>query len=265
MSETPVRDTLVSIVMPAYNALPFLREAVASVQAQTHQDWELLIVDDGSTDETVAVAQEMAAADPRIRVLQSAGQGGPARARNLAIDASIGRYIAFLDSDDAWLPHKLATQLAAMQQHGALLCYSAYYKIDTAGVRSEQPVVPPPWVDHVMLLKSNHIGCLTGIFDVGALGRERMPDIRKRQDLALWIRLTRRIAAEFGPCRDKVIGIGEPLALYRVHPGTVSSNKSSAAAWQWKVYREVERLSLPASIWYFIHYAVNGWLKSRIR
>ncbi|XZG70806.1 glycosyltransferase family 2 protein [Chitinibacteraceae bacterium HSL-7] len=255
----------VSVVMPAFNALPYVTEAIDSVLAQTHGNWELLVVDDGATDGTRQVLEDYAARDLRIRVLATSGREGPARARNLAIAASTGHYIAFLDSDDVWLPEKLEKQLAAMRSTGAWLCYSAYYKIDAAGVKSAQPVVPPLWVDYRTLLKSNHIGCLTGIFDASALGRVPMPDIAKRQDLGLWLRLTRRIAAMGEDCRRRVLGLAEPLALYRVHAGTVSSSKGNAAAWQWKLYRDVERLSVPAAAYYFFHYAVRGFLKYRIR
>ncbi|GLS03834.1 glycosyl transferase [Chitiniphilus shinanonensis] len=252
---------LVSIVMPAYNAGPYIDQAIESVRAQTWQDWELLVVDDGSTDDTIAQVQRHAAADARVRLLHSGGQRSPARARNVAIAASCGRYIAFLDSDDAWLPNKLERQVAAMRQHGALLCYSSYYKMDRDGRRGDTPILARPWVDHGLLLKSNFIGCLTAIYDAAALGRVPMPDIRKRQDLALWLVLTQRIAAEFGPCRDKVLGLPEPLALYREHSGTVSSDKKNAAAWQWKLYREVVGLGRLAAAYYFVHYAVRGFAK----
>ncbi|TJZ77290.1 glycosyltransferase family 2 protein [Chitiniphilus eburneus] len=252
---------LVSIVMPAYNAGPYIDQAIESVRAQTWGDWELLVVDDGSTDDTVERVQHHAEADARVRLLRSGGQTGPARARNLAIAASKGRYIAFLDSDDAWLPAKLARQVTAMRERGVLLCYTSYYKMDRDGTRGDMAVLARPWVDYGLLLKSNFIGCLTAIYDAEALGRVPMPDIRKRQDLALWLLLTQRIATEFGPCRDKVLGLPEPLALYREHAGTVSADKKNAAAWQWKLYREVVGLSPVAAAYYFVHYAIRGLAK----
>ncbi len=248
-------DPLVSIIMPVHQVEGFVGAAVASVLAQGERRWELLAVDDGSTDGSAA---EFAAAagdelGRRVHLERVAVAEGPARARNRAIARSRGRWLAFLDADDLWDADRLAAGLAAAEATGAALVYSAYRIIAEDGRPTGHVEVPPPSVSYASLLLSNPVNCSTALLDTAQAGRLAMPDIRKRQDLALWLVVTRNGGSSHGIMR--------PLASYRLRAGSVSANKLSAAAWQWRLYREVERLPLPVAAWCFCRYALTGALK----
>lgn len=222
---------LVSVIMPAFRATATLAVAVASVQSQTLPDWELLIVDDGSGDGTLEMAEGLAAQDPRIRVFRLEVNGGAARARNCAIKAARGRFIAFLDADDLWLPEKLDRQITFMRQTGAALCYSGFWR-EREGRRRQ--VFVPPSVTHAELLGGNVIGCLTAIYDSAQLGKVLMPDLRMRQDYALWLAILRRT--------PQALGLAEPLAVHRRHRGSLSANALRGAVATWRMFRQAEGL-----------------------
>ena len=251
-------SAMVSVVMPARNSARHLEQAVESVVLQTHRDWELIVVDDGSTDATWSILGRLAARDARIRTLRLPHSAGPARARNLAIQSAAGRFIAFLDSDDLWLPAKLERQLDVMQRTGAVLSFTAYRKIDSHGNLGHSVIEVPPTVTYAELLKTNVIACLTAVYDALALGKMVMPEGR-HEDYALWLAILRRTSGAAG---TPAVGINEALACYRVHDGSVSHNKLKAAGLQWAVYRQVERLSLRRSLYYFLHYAWHGLRKA---
>ena len=238
--------------MPLYNAKEFVREAIDSVLAQSHADWELLVVDDCSNDGSVQIVREYAESDKRIRLFCLEQNSGPAVARNRAIAEATGRYIAFLDADDLWLPHKLQRQLEFMEANDLAFTYSGYGVIDEEG-REIATFRPPQSLTYRSLLKTNPIGCLTAIYDTQKLGKVYMPDILKRQDYGLWLKILKRI--------DTARGLTESLALYRKRKNSVSSNKLKAAFYQWKIYRKVEGLGLFESMFYFMHYAYNGFKK----
>ena len=235
--------------MPAFNAASVVAASIRSVVAQGYVDWELIVVDDHSSDDTAPAVQALAAEDGRIRLIRLPENGGPAVARNTAIAAARGRYLAFLDSDDVWLPSKLARQLEFMRKTGAAFSYGAYYKIDADGRRCGRVDVPAR-TTYRRLLKTNVIGCLTAMYDTAVLGRVFMPGIRKGQDYGLWLELLKRV--------DCAYGMSEPLAEYRVQAGSISSDKLESSLWVWRVYRQVERLSLPRAAYYFAHYAFHG-------
>lgn len=243
-----------SIISPLYNASKFLRATVLSVQNQTCDSWELILVDDCSTDNSLELALELAAEDSRIRVISLEKNSGAAVARNAAVKVSTGRYIAFLDSDDLWLPKKLEAQYSFMKRNNAVFCYSAYEKINEEGVCFGRVDVPS-FISYDMLLKTCVIGCLTAVYDTEYFGRVEMPLIRKRQDFGLWLKLLKKV--------DYAYGIREPLAQYRVRPDSISSNKLNAARYTWKLYRDVERLNLFKSCYYFSHYAIRGVVRAK--
>jgi teichuronic acid biosynthesis glycosyltransferase TuaG len=249
-------NSTVSIIMPTYNVEPFVKASVQSVLDQTYQDWELLISDDGSTDGTLTVARTMQAADKRIRILPSTGNNGPARARNLAIEASRGRYIAFLDSDDLWKSEKLARQIDFMRRNDIAFSFSSYDRIDETGTFLNTHLVSKP-VSYRDLLKTCSIGCLTAIYDTQKLGKVYMPDVRKRQDFALWLRILKMT--------DYASPVSESLAQYRVRTSSVSSNKLNASKYTWSVLRDVEKLNFATASYYFLHYAWNGIANTYIR
>jgi glycosyltransferase involved in cell wall biosynthesis len=251
-------SAMVSVVMPARNSERYIGQAIDSVVQQTHGDWELIVVDDGSADGTWSILEKLAARDRRIRPLKVGLTVGPARARNLAIQCAAGRFIAFLDSDDLWHFAKLERQLDVMQRTGAVLSFTAYKKIDPQGNVGHAVIEAPPTVTYADLLKTNLIGCLTALYDAHALGKMYMPE-QRHEDYALWLAILRRTVGATG---TPVAGINEPLAYYRVHAGSVSHNKLKAARMQWAVYRQVEGLSLRRSLYYFLHYAWHGLRKT---
>lgn len=241
----------VSVITPVWNAAATLAATVASVRAQTMPDWEMWLVDDGSTDGSRALAEALAAGDPRIAVTGWAENRGPAAARNAGIRAARGRFIAFLDADDLWWPEKLERQLGVMRAEAQALVFSAYRRVDAAG--APLGVVPAlPQVTYAEALKGNPIGCLTAIYDAGRLGKLEMPDLRRRQEYGLWLAILRRT----GEAR----GLPEVLADYRVRPGSLSANKLVAARATWAVLRELERLPRVRAGYYFLHYAARGVL-----
>lgn len=243
-----------TVVTPAYNSATFINTAIESVRVQSFPDWEMIVVDDCSGDNTVPIVEEYIKLDSRIRLIRLEQNSGAAVARNAAIRAAKGRYISFLDSDDRWLPHKLEAQLKFMRKNDAAFVFSAYKKIDESG-QDVGLLGVPDTVSYRDLLKSNYIGCLTAMYDNQKLGKVETPILRAQEDFGLWLRLLKQTPVAYG--QNKV------LALYTVRGGSVSSDKRTAAVNQWKVYREIEQLNLAVSCYYFAHYAIRGVLRSR--
>ncbi len=256
---------LVSVVMPVYNSATTLGASIRSVLAQTHTNLELLITDDASTDGSMDLLKEFAARDERVLPEPAPGRGGAARARNLAIARARGHFVAFLDSDDLWLPEKLEHQLAFAATAGAPLTFTSYYKVDAdfAGDAADftpngRVVAARESVDYRAMLTQDHIGALTAMYDRTVLGTRLMPDIPKRQDYGLWLALLRDGA--------EARGLPEPLALYRAgRPGSLSSsNKFALIPHNWALYRSVEHLSVPRSTRALVGAAFHSLRKSRI-
>lgn len=243
----------VSIITPCHNSANFLLETIASVQNQTFQNWEMILVDDGSADHTAEIIEAAKAQDSRIRSYAFEHNVGPALARNKGIEMAVGRFIAFLDSDDLWLPKKLEVQIAFMKNHNYALTYGAYQKTDE-NLNALGILQVPDSVTYHDILKSCSIGCLTAVYDTQILGKVFMPDILKRQDFGLWLRILKRI--------PRAYSVGQVLAKYRLRQASISQNKWVAAQYQWKIYRKIEGLSLLQSVWYFSNYFVRGILKT---
>lgn len=237
----------VSVIMPLHNSAPFMGEGIGSVLGQSFRDLELVLVDDASDDETLELARRHAAADRRVQVLSLPINSGAAVARNAGLAAVRGRHVAFLDSDDVWETDKLAHQLKAMKERNAVFSYTDYVVVDPAGA-PVRTVMAPDRLSYRGLLKNTAIGCSTVILDRQGVGEIAFPSIRKRQDLALWLSILRRV--EFAH------RCGPVLTRYRHRPGSISRNKFSAAAHTWRVYREHEQMSLGSSAYYFLRYAL---------
>lgn len=247
---------LVSVITPAYNAAAYLPETIESVMAQTYKNWELLIIDDCSRDNTLALANTYKAKEERIRVVASPKNGGAPYARNLGVETARGRLIAFLDSDDTWKPEKLERQLEAILATGAVFSFTSYNVL--SGSKKLRTVAAPPYVDYKTLLKGCNIGCSTVMYDTHELGKQyfNLSSPPAREDYVLWL----KIAGEFGQ-KGTMQGIPEPLTNYRKHGGGISSSKMKAACNQWKVYRNIESIGLFPSVYYFMCYAMNGFSK----
>lgn len=246
--------SIVSIIIPTHNSVQFISETIKSVLDQSFFDWEMIIVDDCSSDNSVEVIQSFADQDPRIKLIQLSENSGAAVARNTAIEAAKGRYIAFLDSDDAWLPNKLEKQVAFMQENNYPFTFAAYDKVNESDEMFGHVGVPDK-VTYSDLLKSSSIGCLTAMYDTEFFGKVYMPLIRKRQDLGLWLKLLKKTKYAYG--------LNETLGFYKVRKDSISANKKSAALFTWRLYRDIEKLSLPKASYYFSHYAVRGLLRTK--
>jgi len=240
----------ISIIMPSYNASKYIKESIQSVLEQTYTNWELIIVDDCSTDETPQILRDMEKRDARIRVFYEKENGGAAVARNKALEHARGQFIAFLDSDDCWKRNKLAVQLVFMKQYGFAFTFTAYEYMSEEGIPLGKRVVAPLEVTYQDLLKNTIVGCLTVMIDRNETGPIQMPTIRTRQDLATWLGILKR--------GYKAYGINEVLAEYRVGNVSISANKWKAAQKTWFVYREIERLNLLKATWCFSHYAFHA-------
>ena len=249
------RQELVSIIMPAYKAAHVIEQAIGSVIAQTYPAWELLVAEDCGPDDTRQIVRGLAVQDDRIRLIEAEANGGPAASRNLALDAATGRWIAFLDSDDMWLPHKLERQLSFHAAHpGAVLSYTSFRRIDETGTDIGHKVTIPPDLSYRGLLGNTAIATSTVIVDRQVSGRFRM-ERTYYDDFVCWLTLLKR--------HGKAIGLDEDLMRYRVMAQSVSRNKLRSMHEVWKTYRKVEGLNPLSSLWYFARYTMNAALKYR--
>ena len=247
---------LVSVITPIYNSRDFLQQTIEGIQSQTFSGWELILVDDGSTDGSVLIAEELSKSDERITLIRLSGNAGPAKARNAGIELARGRYVAFCDSDDIWLPDKLERQLYALSHSDAAVCFSSYYKMLEDGVKTDRIVLAKQMITYDILLCSNYIGCSTALYDTHRCGKVFMPDIIKRQDYGLWLRIL--------SAGHTAIGLTEPLVYYRVRADSVSSNKIKAAYYHWKVLRSVTDVSFFLAVRLFAQYAWIGVRKHQL-
>lgn len=239
--------------MPAYNSAKTLKTTINSVQNQSYKDWELIIIDDASQDETISIAEEYAEADPRILVLNNKQNQGVAKTRNLGLEAKSGTNVAFLDSDDIWLQDKLKIQIEACKKNNIYFSYMSYDIINYNG-KYINSYMPPLTVNHKRLLYGNPIGMLTTLIDSNFLGNSKFP-IRGHEDYALWLSLLRKGGSAVR------VGDKKPYAQYRTHSQSVSYSKIKAIQWQWSIYRECEFMSpLKASI-FMLPYAFNSIAK----
>ncbi len=226
---------LVSVIMPTYNCGKFISDSIDSVIAQTVSDWEIIIADDCSTDNTGDILRPYLEKYPNIHYYCLEKNGGPAAARNLAMKKATGRYIAFLDSDDLWHPEKLEKQIEFMRKTGAVFSATAYNQIDVDGKKLNTAVFPPKKTDYKKCIRlSNPIGNLTAMFDRESLGDFEVPLIKKRNDFALWLKILSKT--------DYCYGMDEVLGSYRLgRTDSVSSNKLKQAKYHWQLYRKIEK------------------------
>lgn len=244
----------VSIITPAYKAAQIIGETIESVLAQTYRNWELLIAEDCSPDNTRDVIREWEKRDPRIKLISMPVNGGPAMARNGALAQATGGWIAFLDSDDVWLPEKLERTLAHAKTCGSALTYTGFRRISADGSQTGSQVHVPQTLSYRALLGNTAIATSTVL-----LNRNELGDVRMRKtyydDFDCWLQILKpgRIA----------YGLDEDLMHYRVMGQSVSRNKRRSAMHVWRAYRDLERLNILESAWYFSQYAIRGALKYR--
>lgn len=248
---------LVSVITPAFKAARFIGETIASVQAQSLQDWEMVIADDCSPDETCEIVAGFAAEDPRIRLLRQDRNHGPAAARNAALAQASGRYIAFLDSDDLWLPEKLEKQISFMTLKDCAISYTQYRRLSEDSKTLGHLIRPPASQTYREALKNAAIPNLTSMVDTAKTGPILINEAGYRaHDYILWLSLLRQGHAAH--C------LQEDLARYRSVVGSISSSHRRSAYWVWRIYRDIEKLSLPYAAWCLAHYAGHALLKRRV-
>lgn len=230
----------VSVIMPAFNSARFISDSIESVREQTFTNWELLIIDDASGDQTVGEVEQIIPLDGRIRLFKNKTNQGPGICRNKGIKAAKGDYIAFLDADDLWKPHKLETQLDYMKKNGVAVCFSSYERIEENGKKRKEIVEALPFLTYQKLLRANYIGNLTGIYHAAKIGKIYGPEIRKRQDWALWLAAVKK----GGTAKS----IEEPLAIYRLRRNSVSGNKLEMFKYNFMIYHRVLGFGLSKSL-----------------
>lgn len=240
---------LVSVIMPSYNSARFIATSIESVREQTFKDWELIITDDCSKDDTCMIVEKFTAQDSRIKLFKLEENSGAAVARNNSIKQAKGQYIAFLDSDDIWLPEKLEKQLAFMKTFGIGFSFTAY-RTFVDGLSRRNVIHVPKSITYEKYLRNTIIGCLTVIIDRRIVGDFSMPLLRKNQDMATWLDILRKGHIGYG--LDIVLG------EYRIVDGSISHNKLKAAKSVWVVYRSVENLSIGKSLFCFCGYIWNA-------
>lgn len=246
---------LVSVIMPAYNAEKYIRQAVSSALAQTYGNLELIVIDDCSTDSTFGILEELAAQDPRVRPLRNEHNCGVARTRNRGLDLCNGEYVALLDSDDIWYKDKLEKQLSLALSQGADIIYCSYAMIDDSGAHSYHDFLVPEQTDFHGMLMCNHIGCSTVMLKGTAIAKYRFEECFFHEDYALWMKMMQ------DGCR--ALGLREILVDYRISRSSRSFNKFKAAKNRWHIYRRELGLPLLKSVYCLIGYMVNGLKKYR--
>lgn len=249
-------NNLVSIITPSYNSSFFIDKTINSILAQSYKNWELIIIDDCSRDNSCELIQHYVDQDPRINLIRLETNSGAAVARNVGIENATGRFIAFLDSDDIWLPEKLEKQVQFMLENDYALTYTRYHQVNENGELVGELYFPPQ-INYRKLLKTCVIGCLTAMYDTHKLGKVYFPLIRKRQDFAMWLKILKQI--------DYAYCVPEDLASYTVRSDSISANKWKAAKFNWKLYRDIEQLDIISSIYYFSHYAIRGIFRTNFK
>lgn len=247
MERIPCTELLISVVMPAFNAEETIGEAIQSVLEQTHKELELIIVDDASTDKTLSIAVEYARKDTRIRVLENIGNIGVSCSRNNGVDAANAEWIAFLDSDDIWVPDKLEKQCQKILEYPSCsICFTGSAFMKGHSHQCSYILSVPYKLTYQDLLKQNLISCSSALVAKAALKKyPMMNDPMIHEDFATWLKILK--------VEPYAIGIDEPLLIYRLSKNSKSGNKLRAARMQWRTYRIVGMTRLEA-VPYFIAY-----------
>ena len=241
---------LVSIITPSYNCAKYIGDTIESVIAQTYTNWELLITDDCSTDDSLDVIHSYMEKDNRIKCFKMSHNSGAAMARNESMRNADGQYMAFLDSDDVWLTTKLEKQVSFMQDNGYAFTCTSYSQIGAGGLSLERTIHALEKVDYNRLLLDCPVGNSTVMYSVEAMGKFEVPNIRKRNDDALWLKMLRK--------EQYIWGLDDVLVNYRIRPNSISVNKFSLVKYHWKLYRDIEHLSVFRSIFHICYW---GYLK----
>lgn len=227
----------VSIIMPMYNAERFICKTIDSVLRQTFENWELIIVDDNSTDDSVNIVNSFE--DNRIKLFVQKFNQGAASARNKAIEISTGDYLAFLDSDDIWKQNKLQKQIAFMEENKLNFTCTYYGKINEDDEDLNYTIKSPKILNYDGILL-NCPGNSTVVYNVKMLGKNYIPSIKKRNDYLMWLQVIRKA--------NQLVCLEDTLSYHRVRENSLSSNKFKLVKYHWIIYRKYENLSLWRSL-----------------
>lgn len=242
----------VSIITPLYNGEEFIEETINSVLNQSYTNWEMIITDDNSIDNSFKIVEKYLKSDPRIKYVKLDKNQGAAVCRNTSIEMAKGKYIAFLDSDDIWKKDKLERQIQFMEKNNYYFTFTKYQQILEDGTKTEKQISVPKVINYKKALLYNPVGCLTAVYNQEKLGKIYMPLIRKRQDYGLWLKIL-KITQGYG--------LNENLAYYRLRKSSMSSNKAEMIKWHWILYRNIEKMSILNSMKYVIIYVIVKILK----
>lgn len=244
---------LVSVITPTYNCAAFIGRTIESVQAQTYENWEMIIVDDRSKDNTREVVEKYMFSDKRIKYICLEKNSGAAVARTRAMKEAAGEYMAFLDSDDLWKPDKLEKQLEYMKKNKINFSCTAYEQIDEGGKSLGKIIKTVKRTSYNRLLFDCPVGNSTVMYNVNAMGKFEVPNIRKRNDDALWLTMLKK--------EKYIYGMPDVLMEYRVRQNSISSNKLSLIKYHWQLYRDIEHLSVPRSVFHVCWWGIIKVLK----
>lgn len=246
-------SNLVSIIVPMYNAEKYVEDTINSVINQTYTNWEMLIVNDNSTDNSLEIVKKYAKNDSRIKIYNNDKNLGVVKSRNKMIEKSNGQFIAFLDSDDYWSSDKLEKQVSHMRNNNLCISGTSYYQIYENSEKIVK-IKTKKELTYTDMLKNNYLGCLTVMYDTSRIGKKYFKEINKNEDYLLWLEILKKIG--------KTINLEENLAYYRVLSNSRSSNKFEVVKSRWEIYRKYEKLSFVKSCYYLFHYMVNWILKN---
>jgi glycosyltransferase involved in cell wall biosynthesis len=237
-------EELVSIITPCFNSEKFISEAILSVQNQSYLNWEMIIIDDFSTDNTVKIIQEFTRNDNRIKLFELEKNSGAGAARNFGLNKATGRFIAFLDADDLWKPEKLKIQINFLKTNHQFFTFSFYDCIDENGNSLHKIIKAPQTLTYTQLFFCNFVGNLTGIYDANYFGKIPISTIRKRQDWMMWLIILKKIKT--------AQPIPESLAVYRFRKDSISASKIDLLQHNFKVYNQFHRFNIVTSFFCMI-------------
>lgn len=251
-----MQQELVSIIMPSYNAARYIAESIESILAQSYQNWELVICDDCSTDGTRQILEDYAHRDARVRVFLMDKNMGSGHTRNHCIQKAHGRYLAFCDSDDRWLPEKLERQIQFMQENDYAFTFTSYYTCNEKG-ETNGIVIAPLRQTLINTKRDDKIGFLTAVIDTARCPKLLMPVQRKRQDWAYVLMIHQHVGDAYA--------LQDPLGVYRLHDNSISHNKWSLVKYNAAVYCEVFGYSRIQSFAYLFCFFLPTYFVKRIR
>lgn len=243
-----MKKGLISIITPTYNCARFIDKTIESVLLQTYKKWEMIIVDDCSTDDTKKIVEQYINCDSRIKYYCLETNLGAAVARTKAMELADGEYMAFLDSDDIWIEDKLEKQLSFMKKYDIAFSCTSYEQIDEKGKSFNKIIKTIPRADYNRVLLDCPVGNSTVMYDVKKMGKFVVPNVRKRNDDALWLQMLKK--------EKYIYGMKDVLMKYRIRQNSISSNKIKVIKYHWILYREIEHLSVARSIFHIAYWCV---------